>query len=61
MSQPDKYKDHKVPWEKADLFFLRDVVNRGMSHAKIARFLGRTELRCAKKSALKLGVLKQLA
>ena len=62
MSQPDQYKDHKVPWEKADLFFLRDAVNRGMSYAKIAGFLGRTEAEVREKSrALKLSVRKQMA
>lgn len=32
-----------VRWEKADLFFLKDAVRRGMPYAQIAGFLGRTE------------------
>ena len=31
-----------TPWEKADLFFLEDSLQRGMSSAEIAGFLGRT-------------------
>jgi len=30
------------PWVKADLFFLEDSLQRGMSLAEIAGFLGRT-------------------
>jgi hypothetical protein len=31
------------PWSKADVFFLRDALRRGLSVAEIARFLRRTE------------------
>jgi hypothetical protein len=30
------------PWARADLFFLKDSLQRGMSLAEIAGFLGRT-------------------
>src|SRR5262249_23013652 len=30
------------PWERADLFFLKDSLERGMSLAEVAGFLGRT-------------------
>ena len=30
------------PWPRADLFFLKDSLQRGMSLAEIAGFLGRT-------------------
>jgi hypothetical protein len=30
------------PWARADLFFLEDSLQRGMSLAEIAGFLGRT-------------------
>ena len=30
------------PWARADLFFLEDSLQRGMSLAEIARFLSRT-------------------
>jgi hypothetical protein len=32
-----------APWPKADVLFLLDVRDRGMSFASIAGFLGRTE------------------
>jgi hypothetical protein len=60
--QHERYDEYKVPWEKADLFFLRDAVNRGMPHAKIAGFLGRTETEVREKSrSFKMGARKQLA
>jgi hypothetical protein len=31
------------PWSKADLFFLKDALRRGMSLAEVANFLRRTE------------------
>jgi hypothetical protein len=31
------------PWVKADLFFLQDSLERGMSFAEVAGFLRRTE------------------
>jgi len=34
--------DRGKPWERADLFFLKDSLERGMSLAEIAGFLGRT-------------------
>lgn len=30
------------PWSNADLFFLRDTLNRGMKPEEVAGFLGRT-------------------
>jgi hypothetical protein len=41
---------HEVPWENADLLFLRDTIKRGMPHAKVAGFLGRSEARCARRA-----------
>jgi hypothetical protein len=56
MSQLDRYEEYEVPWEKSDLFFLRDAVQRGVPYAKIAGFLGRTEAEVREKSrALRLG------
>ena len=34
--------DMGKPWERADLFFLKDSLERGMSLAEIAGFLSRT-------------------
>ena len=34
--------DRGKAWERADLFFLKDSLERGMSLAEIAGFLGRT-------------------
>jgi hypothetical protein len=34
--------DMGKPWARADLFFLKDSLERGMSLAEIAGFLGRT-------------------
>ena len=31
------------PWDSQDLLFLKDALQRGMSHAEAAGFLGRTE------------------
>jgi hypothetical protein len=31
------------PWDGQDLLFLKDALQRGMSHAEAAGFLGRTE------------------
>jgi hypothetical protein len=31
------------PWARADLFFLRDALARGMSFLDVARYLRRTE------------------
>ena len=44
--------DMGKPWVKADLFFLEDSLQRGMSLAEIAGFLGRTvdEVRVKAKS-----------
>ena len=55
MSQLDRYAEYEVPWEKTDLFFLRDAVERGMSYAQIASFVGRTVAEVREKSrALKI-------
>ena len=35
--------DAGKPWEGQDLLFLKDALQRGMSHAEAAGFLGRTE------------------
>jgi len=34
--------DMGKPWERADLFFLKDSLERGMSLVEIVGFLGRT-------------------
>jgi hypothetical protein len=61
MSQLDPYKEYEIPWEKADLFFLRYAVKVGMSSAKIAGFLGRNEAEVREKvRALKLGGARKL-
>jgi len=36
------WADMGKPWAKADLFFVEDSLQRGMSLAEIAGFLGRT-------------------
>jgi predicted transcriptional regulator len=60
MSQLDPYEEYEIPWEKVDLFFLRDAVKSGMPYAKIAGFLGRTEADVREKSrALKLDQAKR--
>ena len=50
MSHLDLYEEYEIPWEKVDLFFLRDAVKVGMPYAKIAGFLGRTEAEVRAKS-----------
>ena len=35
--------DAGKPWDHQDLLFLKDALQRGMSHADAAGFLGRTE------------------
>jgi hypothetical protein len=38
------------PWSRSDLFFLKDVLRRGLSPADVARFLGRTEAEVVEKA-----------
>jgi hypothetical protein len=33
----------EASWPRADLFFMKDALDRGMSSAEVAGFLGRTE------------------
>jgi hypothetical protein len=33
----------EASWPRADLFFMKDALDRGMSCAEVAGFLGRTE------------------
>ena len=42
ISRSSNGADMRKPWVKADLFFLEDSLQRGMSLAEIAGFLGRT-------------------
>ena len=42
ISRSPNETDMGKPWERADLFFLKDSLERGMSLAEIAGFLGRT-------------------
>jgi hypothetical protein len=42
ISRSSNGADMRKPWVKADLFFLADSLQRGMSLAEIARFLSRT-------------------
>jgi hypothetical protein len=37
-------------WARADLFFLKDALEHGMSFADVAGFLGRTELEVREKA-----------
>jgi hypothetical protein len=50
MSQLDRYEEYEVPWDKNDLFFLLDAVERGMSYGRIAGFLGCSEAEVREKS-----------
>jgi hypothetical protein len=64
MSQLDTYEEYEVPWDKNDLFFLLDAVERGMSYGRIAGFLGRSEAEVREKSPgveIKRPKRKQLA
>jgi hypothetical protein len=42
--------DTAARWPKADLLFMRDALDHGMSCAKVAGFLGRTEEEIREKS-----------
>ena len=42
ISRSSNGADMRKPWVKADLFFLEDSLQRGMSLAEIAGFLRRT-------------------
>jgi hypothetical protein len=54
--QRNRFEDYEVPWEKSDLFFLRSAIEGGMSFARIAGFLDRTETEVREKSrASRLG------
>jgi len=42
ISRSPNWADRGKPWPRADLLFLKDSLERGMSLVEIAGFLGRT-------------------
>ena len=50
------------PWDRADVFFLRDTITRGMQPEEIAGFVGKSVSEViAKAKALRISVTEQRA